>query len=57
MNNNDSILIKPETDIPELMRLNPLAAEQLKNIALQRQLVEAQAKIAELVQEKELVER
>jgi hypothetical protein len=34
-------------DVAELVRNNPLAAEQLKNIALQRQISELERRLAE----------
>lgn len=34
-------------DIAELCRVNPLAAEQLKNIAMQRRIAELERKLAE----------
>jgi len=46
-----------QEDIERHFDRSPQCMTDLHNIALQRQLAEAQAKIAELTQEKELVER
>ena len=37
-----------ETDWEQLLKRNPLAAEQIQNIVLERMLIEANAKIASL---------
>ena len=39
MTEQQSLTVEPQ-DIAQLCQINPLAAEQLKNIALQRRLVE-----------------
>ena len=47
----DRFEVTPE-DVAQLCQINPLAAEQLKNIALQRRMAELEQRLAEGIGEK-----